>query len=66
MYQELILLFALGLPLAVTVYALNVPLFPESRQKRHKRTNNRKILFFRDRLRDRSDRNTPETEVVAT
>ncbi len=41
MYQELILMFALGLPLAVTVYALSVPMFPENKHKRHKRAYNR-------------------------
>lgn len=66
MYQELILLFTLGLPLAVTVYALSVPIFPESKQKRHKRAHHRLFLKFRVGLADRSDRNTPETEVVAT
>jgi hypothetical protein len=31
MYEELILLVALGLPLAIAVYAANVPMYPEKK-----------------------------------
>ena len=40
MYEELILMVALGLPLAIAVYAANVPMYPEKKQKLHKRAFN--------------------------
>ena len=37
MPEEIILLFTLGLPLVIAVYALHVPMYPERKQKRQKR-----------------------------